>query len=205
LLYRLISRLLLPALWWGRARLLGAELVPTSGPVLVVPNHDSQWDPVVIAVALRRRRQLRFLARGSLWRIPGLGPVLYGLGQIPVDRGAGDARAIEAAVAALRDGAAVCVFCEGRLSQGETLRARRGVSRLWAECPRAPIVLCAVSGTTTYTRVPRRPRVEIELFEPAGGQPQVGEDPQLLATRLLAELRDRVPPAAPGRRRPGND
>lgn len=81
-------------------RLRGVERLPASGPVLVVPNHDSQRDPVVVAVALRGRRQLRFLARAELWRIPGLGRVLHGLGQIPVERGAGDASAIEAAVAA---------------------------------------------------------------------------------------------------------
>jgi len=62
------------------------------------------------------------------------------------------------------------------------------------------VILCAVAGTTGYARFPRRPRVEVELFEPAGGQPGPGEDPRELAGRLLAELRDRVPPVAAGRR-----
>jgi 1-acyl-sn-glycerol-3-phosphate acyltransferase len=37
----------------------GLEQVPERGPVLIVPNHDSQWDPLVIGVALRNRRQVR--------------------------------------------------------------------------------------------------------------------------------------------------
>ena len=68
LLYALISRLLLPAAWWGRWRVEGLELVPKHGPLLVVPNHDSQMDPVLVAVALRKIRPLRFLARADLWK-----------------------------------------------------------------------------------------------------------------------------------------
>jgi 1-acyl-sn-glycerol-3-phosphate acyltransferase len=124
-LYRLIARLLLPAAWWGRLDVRGLDAVPVRGPLLVVPNHDSQWDPVVIGVALRRRRMLRFLARADLWRIPGLGPVLGALRQIPIERGAGDAGAIGSAVAALAAGEAICIFPEGRLSRAERQFARR--------------------------------------------------------------------------------
>src|SRR4051812_21294217 len=70
--YRLIAFLLQPAAWWGRLRVEGLELVPTRGPLLVVPNHDSQMDPVIVGVTLRRRRSLRFLARANLWTIKGL-------------------------------------------------------------------------------------------------------------------------------------
>ena len=62
------------------------------------------------------------------------------------------------------------------------------------------MVLCSVTGATDYARAPVRPRVGVELFEPAGGPPTAGEDPQALATRLLDELRARVPPAKSGRR-----
>jgi 1-acyl-sn-glycerol-3-phosphate acyltransferase len=179
----------------------GADAVPESGPLLLVPNHDSQWDPVVVAVALRKRRKLRYLARANLWKIPGLGPVLYGIGQIPIERGSGDAGALEEAIAALRGGAAICVFPEGRLSGGEPLRARSGVGRLAGWCPGVRVVLCAVQGTTDYVRFPRRPRVRVSFFEPTGGQPRDGEDAGELATRLLDEIRERVPPAPPGRRR----
>jgi 1-acyl-sn-glycerol-3-phosphate acyltransferase len=181
-------------------RVSGLESVPARGPVLVVPNHDSQWDPVVVGVALRKRRRLHFLARASLWRIPGLGPVLYGMGQIPIERGAGDAQALASAVDALSSGAAICVFPEGRLSRGASLRARSGVGRLAAWCPKARVVLCAVAGATDYVRFPRRPRVSVSFFEPQGGQPRPDEQPGELAARLLDELRSRVPPVPAGRR-----
>jgi 1-acyl-sn-glycerol-3-phosphate acyltransferase len=62
-------------------------------------------------------------------------------------------------------------------------------------------ILCAVQGTTDYVRFPKRPRVRVSFFEPDGGQPRKGEDPGELAARPLDEIRERVPPAPPGRRR----
>jgi 1-acyl-sn-glycerol-3-phosphate acyltransferase len=202
-LYGLIARLLLPAAWWGRMSVEGMEAVPERGPVLVVPNHDSQWDPPLVGVALRRRRHpLHFLARANLWKIPGLGPILSAIGQIPIERGAGDRGALDEAVETLRSGEAVCVFPEGKLSNGERLRARSGVGWLARSCPDVRVVLCAVTGTTDLVRFPRRPRVRITFFEPASGQPRPDDDPSELATRLLSELRERVPPVAAGRQPP---
>lgn len=119
MIYDLIATLLRPVAWWGRLRVEGLESIPPQGPLLVVPNHDGQWDPVLAGLALRPRRRLRFLARASLWRIPGLGPLLHAMGQIPIRRGEGDAAALGFAVEARRSGKAVCVFPEGGLSWGE--------------------------------------------------------------------------------------
>jgi 1-acyl-sn-glycerol-3-phosphate acyltransferase len=199
-LYDLLAALLRPAAWWGRLRVEGLDALPAEGPVLVVPNHDSQWDPILVALAAKPRRRLRFLARASLWRIPGLGPILYGIGQIPIRRGAGDAKALEKAIDALRAGEAVCVFPEGRLSWGEELRARSGVARLAQWCPGVRIVLCAVEGTTGYARFPKRPRVTVTFFSPASGDPQPHEEPPELASRLLGEVRALVAPVPAGRR-----
>jgi 1-acyl-sn-glycerol-3-phosphate acyltransferase len=199
-LYDLAAWLMRPAAWWGRLRVEGLDAVPPDGPLLVVPNHDSQWDPILIGLAIKPRRRLRFLARADLWRIPGLGPILSGIGQIPIRRGAGDAGALGRAVDALDEGEAICVFPEGRLSWGERLRARSGVARLAQACPRARIVLCAVEGTTDYVRFPRRPCVKVTFFRPAAGEPRPGEEAPVLSARLLDEVRDRVLPTAAGRR-----
>ena len=77
MLYDFLSALLRPVASWGRLRVEGLDLVPEEGPLLVVPNHDSQWDPILVALAIKPRRRLRFLARASLWKIPGLAPILY--------------------------------------------------------------------------------------------------------------------------------
>jgi 1-acyl-sn-glycerol-3-phosphate acyltransferase len=199
MLYDLIAWLLRPAAWWGRVRVEGLDNVPTAGPLLVVPNHDSQWDPVVIGLSIRPRRRLRYLAQAELWRIPGVGLVLDGMRQIPIKRGAGDAAALDRTVHALKTGDAVAVFPEGRLSWGERVRARSGIGLLAGWVPDAGIVLCTIEGSTDYVRFPKRPRVTVRFFPPAGGPPRPGEDPPAFAARLLQELRDRAPVTPAGR------
>ena len=54
-----------------------------------------------ISIAGRKRRQIRALAKASLWEIPGLAPILRGMGQIPIQRGAADAGALDGADAVL--------------------------------------------------------------------------------------------------------
>ena len=197
--YRLAMGICRPLGLWSRLRVDGLDSLPERGPLLVVGNHDSHWDPVLIGLAARGRRQIRALAKSSLWRIPGLGPVLDGMGQIPIERGAGDAGALRRAVSELRDGACIGIFPEGTISRGERLRARSGVGRLAIEVPEARIVLVSIEGSTGIVRFPHRPRVRARFFEPRAGQAAAGEEPGALASRLLEELREAVPPAAAGR------
>lgn len=199
--YDVVATCLRPFFRWARLRVGGRELVPATGPVLIVANHDSQWDPLALALAVRGRRKLRFLARANLWKIFGVRSLMNSSRQIPIERGSGDRQPLVHAIEALEDGDALCVFPEGKLSEGERLRARSGVGYLARGCPDAPVVLAAIEGTTDFVRFPRRPRVAVEFFEPAGGQPHPGEEPAELAARLLDEIRERVPPVPAGRRR----
>ncbi len=201
-MYRVAMAVCRPAAAWGRLQVEGLDALPASGPVLLVGNHDSHWDSVMIGVAAIRRRQIKALAKAQLWDVRGLGPVLDGMGQIPIERGAGDAGALARAIEELRAGSCIGVFPEGTRSRGEVLRARSGVGRLALEVPEARLVCVAVEGTTVFTHFPSRPRVRTRFFEPAGGQARPGEEPGEIASRLLAEIRELVPPAAAGRKRP---
>ena len=198
--YRLAMNVCRPLGAWGRLQVEGLHALPAAGPVLIVGNHDSHWDPVLIGLAARGRRQIRALAKSTLWNTPGLAPVLDGMGQIPIERGAGDADALRRAIEELRDGVCIGIFPEGTISRGERLRARSGAGRLALEVPEARIVLVAIEGGTDYARLPKRPRVSATFFEPAGGQALPAEDPGELSTRLLDELRALVPRVAAGRR-----
>ncbi len=199
--YRIAMAINLPVARWARLEVSGVETLPASGPLLLVGNHDSHWDPVMIGIAARKRRMIRALAKSQLWDVKVLAPVLNGMGQIPIVRGAGDAQALASAVTALREGSCVGVFPEGTRSKGRTMRARSGVGRLALEVPEAHVSCVAVSGTTDLTGFPRRPHVKIRFFDPAGGQPRADEDPGDLSARLLAEIRAITPPTAPYRKR----
>jgi 1-acyl-sn-glycerol-3-phosphate acyltransferase len=199
--YRLAMALSRPVARWGRLRVEGLETVPESGPLLIVANHDSHWDPVMVGIATLQRRQIRALAKSDLWKVRGLAPVLNGMGQIPIERGKGDQQALARAIETLRAGACIGVFPEGTRSRGNVLRARSGLGRLALAVPEAHVTLVAIEGTADLTGFPRRPRIRLRFFDPAGGQPRPGEDPGELSARLLAEIRELVPPVISYRKR----
>ncbi|MEV0900976.1 lysophospholipid acyltransferase family protein [Actinoplanes sp. NPDC049802] len=197
--YRAVMAAAMPIVrWWGRLEVAGLQHLPAHGATIVAANHDSAWDPVVIAFAARRRRQIRALAKDSLWKNPLLRRVLDGMGQIPVRRGQADTGALDAAVRCLSTGGCLGIFPEGTRSQGRQLRARSGVGRLAHAVPQARIVCAAVSGTVDIARFPRRPRLKVTFFEPT--PPPPSESPLELSTRLTAELRAVAPVATSGRR-----
>lgn len=199
--YRAVMALNRPVAIWGRLQVEGLETLPADGPLLVVGNHDSHWDPLMVGMAAVKRRQIRALAKAELWDVKGLGPILNGMGQVPIKRGSGDKEALSKAIETLRAGACIGVFPEGTRSRGKELRARSGVARLALEVPEAHVSLVSIEGTSDLTGFPRRPRIKVRFFDPAGGQPSPGDDPAQLAASWLAELRALVPPSISHRKR----
>src|SRR6202034_1677041 len=150
--------------WWGRLQVIGLELLPLEGPLLVVGDHDSYWDTVATGIAALGRRQIRALAKSSMWGNKLLGAVLTGMGQIPIERGSGDSGALDRAIEELRKGACIGIYPEGTRSLGRALRARAGVGHLAQAVPEATIVGVACNGTVAIPRFPQaRPRVEVEF------------------------------------------
>lgn len=198
--YRFVTTVLWPIVVpWGRMETSGLEHLPRSGPVVLVGNHDSNLDPIAVGVAARKRRQIRALAKSSLWDVKGLGPILNRMGQVPVHRGQSNADSLSTAIEELRGGACIGVFPEGTISRGKTLRPRSGVGRLALEVPGAKLVCVATSGTVDVVRFPKRPRIRIEFFLPESGQIDPAEDPGRLSARCLAECRARAPITIGGR------
>lgn len=201
--YRLVMALSTPGVvWWGRLQVVGAELLPLEGPLLLVGDHDSYWDTVATGIAASGRRQIRALAKSSMWNNKLLARVLTGMGQIPIERGSGDKGALDAAIDELRRGACIGIYPEGTRSLGRVLRARGGVGHLARAVPEATVLGAACTGTVSIPRFPReRPHVRVEFFE--FDRPTIGPDEsaQEYSTRLLAQLRHRAPIEVAGRKR----
>jgi 1-acyl-sn-glycerol-3-phosphate acyltransferase len=188
--------------WWGRLQVTGVELLPLEGPLLVVGDHDSYWDTVATGIAAMPRRQVRALAKSSMWNNKLLGAVLTGMGQIPIERGSGNTAALDRAIEELRRGACIGIYPEGTRSLGRALRARSGTGYLARAVPEATIIGVACNGTVAIPRFPReRPSVSVDFFE--FDRPEIGRDesPQDYSTRLLAQLRERAPIEVAGRKR----
>ena len=165
LTYRAVMAFAWPIVcWWGRLEVVGRSVLPPSGPVLLMVNHDSAWDPVVVGIAATPRRQIRALAKASLWGTRPMAWVLDRMGQIPIERGRGDAGALAAAITALQAGSCIGVFPEGTVSRGQPLRPLSGAGRLALAVPETHVVAVAVTGAVDIVRFPKRPRVRVEFF-----------------------------------------
>lgn len=186
---------------WGRLEVEGLEHVPGDGPVLIIGNHDSNWDPVAIGIAGLPKRQIRALAKSTLWKTKPLAFVMNGMGQIPVRRGQNDAHALDTAIEELAAGACIGVFPEGTISRGGYLRPRSGAGRLARAVPDATVVCVTVEGTVDIVRFPLRPRIRVAFFPPREGQLGATEEPGDFMVRVVAEIRERAPIAIPGRRK----
>jgi len=133
-----------------RGRRRAAAALP-AGPIIVVSNHASYADGVVLALICRRMgRSLRLLATGGVFEAPLLGRIVRRLGFIRVERGAANAAdSLVAAGDALAAGEAVGIFPEGRTTRNPEQwpeRAKTGAVRL-ALMTGAPIVPVAMVGT----------------------------------------------------------
>jgi hypothetical protein len=126
----------------------GLEHLPSAGPALVVSNHVSYVDALVIASA--SRRPIRFVMDHAIFRLPILQFVFRTGRAIPIASRKEDparlAQAYDEVARALDDGELVCIFPEGRLTtDGEIGPFRQGVERIVARTP-VPVVPMALRG-----------------------------------------------------------
>jgi 1-acyl-sn-glycerol-3-phosphate acyltransferase len=189
-----------------RGRRRTARSLP-SGPIIVISNHTSYADGILLALACRRMgRSLRLLATGGVFRAPVLGALARRLGFVPVQRGTADAAtALDEAAEALAHGEAVGLYPEGRLTRDPMMwpeRAKTGAVRL-ALRTSAPIVPVAMLDahrvvgrrrivTTLLTNVVRRPKVTTRVGDPIDVREVMGLAPGVEPTpeevRLGADL-----------------
>ena len=125
-------------------RSIDAHNVPETGPVIVACNHVSYLDPIVLGIGFLR--PVTYLAKKQLFEIPVLGPIIFRLGAYPLDREAGGAAAIRAALRALKEGRCIGIFPEGgRNRDGQ--HEEKGGAALLGRLSGAPVVPAAIAGT----------------------------------------------------------
>ena len=110
-------------------RLTGTEHIPRLGPVVIVPNHQTYADPVLVTIPVRR--PIYYMAWNRLFDIRGLNWMIRRLRAFPVQIESRDPRATREAVRLLQAGEAVMIFPEGSRSlDGRIGRFKPGAFRL---------------------------------------------------------------------------
>ena len=103
-----------------RIRAVGRENEPGEGGYLVCSNHISAADPVIITACMDR--QICFMGKKELFKIPLLSSLIRALGAFPVDRKTGDVGAVKHAIKLLKEGKCVGMFPQGTRHAGEDPR-----------------------------------------------------------------------------------
>ena len=141
-------------------RLIGVELVPQDGPLLVASNHLSNADPIILEAAFPR--PLFFLGKAELFRNPFFRWVLRRFGGIPLERGTADRAAIRRACAVLEQGIALGIYPEGARSKTAALVKGLPGAGLIALQSASPVLPVAIYGTEFFPVngevPPRRPK-----------------------------------------------
>jgi 1-acyl-sn-glycerol-3-phosphate acyltransferase len=169
----------------------GHAHVPKSGPALLIANHQSFLDPVLVGVAARR--QLRYLARQSLFRRRFFRWLIHSLNAVPIDQEGIGIHGLRVILQQLQEGQAVLVFPEGeRTWDGQLQELQPGV-QLLIKRSQATVVPVGIVGAYRAWPRSRKYPLPAPLFLPATERTiavSIGEalDPTRLVDLPRAEL-----------------
>ncbi|MFC0098644.1 lysophospholipid acyltransferase family protein [Micromonospora marina] len=202
---------------WTRRTWRGMEHLRHDGGVILVPNHISHADPLVVAHYIYDAgRWPRFLGKASVFRVPVVGWILHRCRQIPVERGTVEAvKSLDKLVAALAERGAVVIYPEGTTTREPDLwpmKGKTGAARL-ALVTGAPVIPIAMVGpermfdprTARFGLRPRTPVTvvagpPVDLSRWAGATPtrpileEMTDTIMLRIRDLVAEIRGGTPP-----------
>ena len=156
-----------------RPHITGREHIPKSGAVLLVSNHLSLADPVVLMRA--SPRPLVFMAKEELWRSPPARAILrFWGGSFPVRRGQADIGAVRDALELLRAGYPLVLFPEGTRHPEGLGPAHPGVGYIAsrAHCPILPVAITGTDSIRGFSSLLRRPRYAVQFGAPLAFSPE---------------------------------
>jgi 1-acyl-sn-glycerol-3-phosphate acyltransferase len=207
-IYTLVPEFLMRFLTWilvnilYRVKVRGLEHIPEHGPALIVCNHVSFMDPLVIGGSVRR--PVRFVMDHNIFRIPVLSFIFRTAGAIPIAPAREDPEALQKAFdrvdAELASGEIVCIFPEGKLTKdGEMNEFKRGVEKILERRP-VPVVPMALrglwgsffsrrDGKAPMTKLPSRfwSRIEMVVTAPVPGDDTSATGLQKIVSGLRAD------------------
>lgn len=183
----------------GHLEVVGVHHIPREGGVLLVSNHVSFLDPVIVGSAANR--EIHYMARSNAFSIPGIGPLISAYNAYPVNRGAADLGALRKTISLLKAGNVVLIFPEGTRSADGTLGAARDGACFIAHRAGVPTIPAFHSGAERMlprgSKCPRRTQLTVAFGTPIELTPGKSESKRDMYKQMgeqmmqaIAELRD---------------
>ena len=126
-------------------KVYGSHRVPREGGILLVSNHQSYLDPVLLGVRLPRT--LSYMAKATLFKIAPFAWFIRSLGAFPVRQGEGDIRALKEAIERAQEGHALMIFPEGSRSDDENVLPIEPGIALVIRKAKVPVVPAVIDGS----------------------------------------------------------
>ena len=167
--YRAV-RLLVVIVWriMFRPRVVGAENIPSTGPVLLAPIHRSNIDFAYLVFATNRKTF--FMGKDSLWKIRPIGALIQLMGAFPVKRGTADRESLKNAQQVLNEGQALVLFPEGTRQEGDLVGPLFEGAMFIASRVGAPVIPVGLGNTEKAMRkgawLPRPVRTTVVIGKP---------------------------------------
>ena len=171
-------------------RVYHPERLPREGGVLVVSNHQSYLDPILVAVGMPR--PFHPMARESLFRVAPFRWLIRSLYAFPVRRGTADFGAVREALRRLRAGAVVLMFPEGTRTRDGSIEPLQGGPVTVALRGGVPIVPRVIDGAfEAWPRTQMLPwphRVRVACGTPVWPDEAAAKEPDV----VMAAIRDQM-------------
>ncbi|MEG1621506.1 MAG: lysophospholipid acyltransferase family protein [Oscillospiraceae bacterium] len=128
---------------WYSIEYKGLENIPNGGGYIIICNHRSNLDPIILAGKVKK--PICYMGKAELFKNPILSFIFRHVNAFPVDRGSGDNSAIETSAKIIADRKILGMFPEGTRSRdGAPLRPKSGVA-LIAKMAYADVLPCSIS------------------------------------------------------------
>lgn len=146
--YKLFARPV-RAIW--RVSAEGTENIPEGCGALLVANHTAMMDVLVLEAACPR--QIRFMAKKELFKIPLLSSLIKALGAYPVDRGGADVKSLKLTISMIQEGDLIGIFPQGTRvpyadPRGSEVKGGIGMIAYHAKATVIPAFIDTASGKT---------------------------------------------------------
>ncbi len=171
---------------FARLRVSGTGRVPVAGGVLLVSNHQSMLDPVLVTLALPR--ECHYMARDTLFANRWFRALIESLNAFPVKRDTADLGAIREILRRLRDGGLVVTFPEGTRTADGSIGPLRPGSMLVAQRARCTVVPAVIDGAfEAWPRTARLPHprpIRVLYGAPIPPDQVAARSPEALASQV---------------------
>ena len=129
-MYKVLKAILKPIFFFLlNVKVINKEALNYEGGMILMANHVSGWDPILLHMAARCK--VRYMAKAELFKFKPLGWLIKAFGAFGVERGRGDMGAMQQAFKIVREGGTLGIFPEGtRSKKGELGRFQHGASMI---------------------------------------------------------------------------